>query len=234
MKKTGKIWIVIVIVMLVLIIALGSGAFFIYSAATDLTDADKINTEKSYAILEPLLKSVVLGEEQAISNDEINGVLAAVMNTYTESLEKSDTKDTLVAKGASVYLSDNESAKIYADLYYNDIRFIFTAEAFIKLDAESQTIIFNIKNTKIGSLPIPTTFIMSKLDESLRNISDQLDVDGDNIIIPSEYTINILEKDITLKINQLEISNNSAKVQTTSAMEAIEGVFDDFLKGIIG
>ena len=64
MKKAGKIWVVVLVILLVLTAALGAGAYFIYTSATDLSESNKVNKTESDSILEPLVKSIVLGEEQ--------------------------------------------------------------------------------------------------------------------------------------------------------------------------
>ncbi|MGO5081474.1 hypothetical protein ACTQ3U_02985 [Oscillospiraceae bacterium LCP25S3_F9] len=231
MKKTGKIWVVVLVILLVLTAALGAGAYFIYTSATDLTELNKINKTESDSILEPLVKSIVLGEEQTITDSDINGALSMVINSYNEKLTDSQKKDAFIVKGASIYLTGNNTAKIYAEINYNDIKFVFSANSKIVFNENSEFISFEVSDTKLGSLPIPTEFIMSKLADGIDSINKDFQVKGNKIIIPSEYTFEIMERELTLKITDLNVSDGSATVKTTSAMEFLEGLISDIFSG---
>ena len=72
---------------------------------------------------------------------------------------------------------------------------------------------------------------MSKLTDVIDSINNDFQVNGNKIIIPSEYTFEILEKELTLKITDLNVSDGSATVKTTSAMEFLEGLISDIFSG---
>lgn len=232
MKKAGKIWVVVLVILLVLTAVLGAGAYFIYTSATDLSELNKVNKTESDSILEPLVKSIVLGEEQTITDSDINGALAMVINSYNENLTDSQRKDAFIVKGASIYLTGNNTAKIYAELNYNDIKLLFSANSKIVFNENSEFISFEVSDTKLGSLPIPTEFIMSKLADGIDSINKDFRVNGNRIIIPSEYTFEIMERELTLKITDLNVSDGTATVKTTSAMKFLEGLISDIFKDL--
>lgn len=233
MNKRGNVLAVVIAIILVILLAFGIGIYIIYKSATDLSQADKLNTTESTTIYEPLVKSIILGEEQTITDDDINGIIAKLLNEYTAKLTETDTKNSLVVKKVAVYTQDNDAVKLYADLRYNQFRFIFSADANITLNNENKLISMDISNTKIGTLSIPTDFIMNNISDSLKKINPDIQLDGNTIIVPSEYTFEFMKKEITLYISKLTLSEGFATVQTNSAMDLIGQFIDEFISGII-
>lgn len=233
MNKRGNVLAVVIAIILVILIAFGIGIYIIYKSATDLSQADKLNTTESTTIYEPMVKSIILGEEQTITDDDINGIIAKLLNEYTAKLTETDTKNSLVVKKVAVYTQDNNAVKLYADLYYNQFRFIFSADANITLNNENKLISMDISNTKIGTLSIPTDFIMNNISDSLNKINPNIQLNGNTITVPSEYTFEFMEKEITLYISQLTISKGFATVKTNSAMDIIGQFIDEFISGFI-
>lgn len=233
MNKRGNVLAVVIAIILVILLAFGIGIYIIYKSATDLSQEDKLNTIESTTIYEPLVKSIILGEEQTITDDDINGIIAKLLNEYTVKLTEADTKNSLVVKKVAVYMQDNNTVKLYADLYYNQLKFIFSADANITLNTENKLISMDISNTKIGTLSIPTDFIMNNISDSLKKISPDIQLDGNTIMVPSEYTFEFMEKEITLYISKLTLSEGFATVQTNSAMDLIEQFIDEFISGLI-
>ncbi|MEE0859670.1 MAG: hypothetical protein U0M12_09450 [Acutalibacteraceae bacterium] len=231
MKKSGKALVIIIVVLLILFVALGAVIYWLYTSVTDVSEADKLNTTASTTIYKPLVKSIVLGEEQQITDDDINGIIATIMNEYTAKQEVAD-ENAITVQGASVYLQGENSAKLYVDLNWRDTRIIFSADATVQLNAEDKTITMTLSNTKLGTLSIPTDWIMKTIEPSLTIISSKVSVNGNSVIVPSEYTFEFMEKKLTLYITRLEISQGSASVQTNSAMNVIEQFIDEFIKGM--
>ena len=86
MKKPLKIFLIILLVIVLILAALGVGAYIVFLNLTDTSNKDKLNTKEAKTIYEPLVKSVILGEKQTVTDDDINGILAVLINTYTDSL----------------------------------------------------------------------------------------------------------------------------------------------------
>ncbi|MEE0931419.1 MAG: hypothetical protein UIM53_10490 [Acutalibacteraceae bacterium] len=233
MNKRGNVLAIVIAIILVILLAFGIGIYIIYKSATDLSQADKLNTTESTTIYEPLVKSIILGEEQTITDNDVNGIIAKLLNEYTAKLTETDTKNSLVVKRVAVYMQNNSTAKLYADLHYNQFRFIFTADANITLDNDNKLISIDVSNTKIGTLSIPTDFIMSNVSDSLKQISPDIQVSNNTIIVPSEYTFEFMKKEITLYISKLTLSEGLATVQTNSAMDVIGQFIDEFISSLI-
>lgn len=235
MKKPLKIFLIILLVILLILAALGVGAYIVYLNLTDTSNADKLNTKESKTIYEPLVKSVILGEKQTVTDDDINGILAVVINTYVDSLGEEDFKNQFTVKGVATYMKDNNSADIYADIYYNnDVRFIFYADTDISLDKSDKNILLELKSAKIGNMKIPVNMVTDNLKSALSDISSDITTDDKTIYIPSEYTFEFSGKEVNVYIEELEVSEAKAQVKTNSAMNLINQFIDGFIKDIFG
>ncbi|MEE1075642.1 MAG: hypothetical protein UHY68_00065 [Acutalibacteraceae bacterium] len=227
MKKSGKVWVAVVIALFIIIgFILGAGVY-IYKLATDMSEASKVETTASTTIYEPLVKSIILGEGQTITDDDINGIIKKIMDEAP--VANTNTKNTVLVNGVALYLQGEQTAKIYADIKFNDIRMIFSADATLALNSEKKIIDIKINNTKLGNLEIPAEWIMAKISPSIENISDSIDVNSTSVIVPSEYSFIFNEKEVELHIEKLDISQGMATVQTNSAMDLITEFIDDMV-----
>ena len=104
MKKPLKVILIILLILFMILAALGIGAYIVFRNLTDTSNADKLNTVESKTIYEPLVKSVILGEKQTITDDDVNGILAFVINTYVGSLSEEDFKNQFTIKGIAAYI----------------------------------------------------------------------------------------------------------------------------------
>lgn len=235
MKKPLKIFLIILLVILLILAALGVGAYIVYLNLTDTSNADKLNTKEAKTIYEPLVKSVILGEKQTVTDDDINGILAVVINTYVDSLSEEDFKNQFTVKGVAAYMKDNNSADIYADIYYdNDIRFIFYADTDVRLDKASKNISLELKGAKVGNMKIPVNTATENLKSALSDISPDITADETSVYIPSEYTFEFSGKQVDVYVEELEVSEGKAQVKTNSAMNLINQFIDGFIKDIFG
>ncbi len=232
MKKSGKARVVVIVVLvsIVAILALiGVYLCYLYNMATDRSEEAKLNTVASTDIYEPLVKSIILGEKQTITDDNINGIIKKIMdeNFVTDT----NVKDTILINGIAVYLQEDQTVKIYADISYNDIDMIFSAEAEITLDTDKKIIGIQVKDTKLGKLEISEEFIMSLIEPSLEGLSSSINVEETYVTIPSEYKFTFMEKDVELYIESFEITQGCANIQTNSAMDVIKQFIDGFISG---
>ena len=117
MRKSGKASkaVIIVLAILVAILALaGAGLYYLYDMATDRTEEARLDTIASTDIYEPLVKSIILGEKQTITDDNINGIIKKIMDENIKTNVKAE--NTVAINGIAVYLQSNQTAKIYADI----------------------------------------------------------------------------------------------------------------------
>lgn len=229
MKKSGKVWVAVVVALFIIIALLLGAVFYIYKLATDTSEASKLETTASTTIYEPLVKSIILGEGQTITDDDINGIIKKIMDEAPKT--NTDTENTVLVNGVAVYLLGEQTAKIYADISFNDIKMIFSADSTIALNSEEKDIDIKISNTKIGALEIPAEWIMAKIEPSIESIGDSIEVNSTSVIVPSEYSFIFKEKEVKLHIEKLDISQGMATVQTNSAMDLITQFIDEIISG---
>lgn len=232
MEKYGKSRVAVIIVLVVLLVILsvaGAFIFYLYNMATDRSEEYKLSTIASTDIYEPLVKSIILGEEQTITDDNINGIIRKIMDENP--LTNIKSKDSVSIHGIAVYLQDNQTAEIYADISYKNIDMIFSAEAEITLDTTEKIIGIEVKNTRLGKLEIPEKYIMSLIEPSLEKLSKSIAVEETYITVPSEYKITFSKKEIELYIESFNISQGSATIQTNSAMNSIKQFIDEMISG---
>lgn len=240
MKKSNKICAVVIIVVLVILLSAFIACVFLYKAVTDTSEAYKINTTPSTTIYKPMVKSVILGEPEEITDNDVNGIIAKIINSATDDNENVDNQvadnsnntPTVLVKGASIYMQGDNIAKLYVDLDYKGNKIIFSANTHLQLDAQAKTITINLSDTKLGRLAVPTEFITGQISLSLEEISDEIQVNKNSIILPSEYNFEFLGKSVTLYIADLQVAQGSATIQTNSAMDIISQFIDEVIDGL--
>lgn len=240
MKKSNKICAVVIIVVLVILLSAFIACVFLYNAVTDTSEAYKINTTPSTTIYKPMVKSVILGEPEEITDNDVNGIIAKIINSATDDNENVDNQvadnsnntPTVLVKGASIYMQGDNIAKLYVDLDYKGNKIIFSANTHLQLDAQAKTITINLSDTKLGRLAVPTEFITGQISLSLEEISDEIQVNKNSIILPSEYNFEFLGKSVTLYIADLQVAQGSATIQTNSAMDIISQFIDEVIDGL--
>lgn len=240
MKKSNKICAVVIIVVLVILLSAFIACVFLYNAVTDTSEAYKINTTPSTTIYKPMVKSVILGEPEEITDNDVNGIIAKIINSATDDNENVDNQvadnsnntPAVLVKGASIYMQGDNIAKLYVDLDYKGNKIIFSANTHLQLDAQAKTITINLSDTKLGRLAVPTEFITGQISLSLEEISDEIQVNKNSIILPSEYNFEFLGKPVTLYIADLQVAQGSATIQTNSAMDIISQFIDEVIDGL--
>lgn len=234
MKKSGKVWVVVVIVLAVIMaLLIGALAYlcYLYNLATDTSEASKLETIASTTIYEPLVRSIVLGEEQTITDDDINGIIKKIMDESI--VTDTNAENAVLVNGIAIYLQGEQSARIYADIGFKNIRMIFSADAEITLNNEDKTLTVDISKTKLGKLEIPSEWIMNKIGASVESISESIDVNSTAVTVPAEYSFTFMEKEVELNIEKLDISQGTANVQTNSTMNLITQFIDEFVSSWI-
>lgn len=227
--------VLVTILVIILVIAVASGVVFyvLYQKATDLSEADKLVTTESKTIYEPLLKSVLLKEPQEITDDDINGLLVSIMNKHKENQK---TKSDFSIDGIAVYMQNDNQVKIYANIYYKETRFIFSALADVRLDTAKEKVYFDITQTKVGTLEISKETVIKYLTEYIDNQKNLfLSTEDNSITIPSKYdiTVPITKQEVSIFVESLNISQGKADIQTNSLMNIVSNFLSDYLLSLI-
>ena len=221
-----------VFVIIFLFVAIAGVVFYIlYQKATDLSEADKLNTTESKTIYEPLLKSVVLHEAQTVTDDDVNGLLKTIINNRKE--KQSETAVVSV-NGIAVYMQNDNQAKIYMDIVYKDVRMIFSALTDVRLDTQAEKIYFDIQEARLGSLSVSKDTVMEQLKKYTGSQKNSfIEVENHSITVPSKYSIPLANQNISMYIEELSLSEGKAEVKTNSAMNIIGNFLSDYLLSMI-
>lgn len=231
-KKAGKIIkkILISFLVVILIIAalLGAYLFYLYTLATDTSEAYKLDTTASTDIYEPLVTSVVTGYRQTITDEQINGIIKKIIDEHINIEENAD--NDVVVKNVAIYLKKNNRAKLYADLSFHNIRLIYSADIVIGRNELDKTFFLTIGNSKIGKLQISDRVMLKAVSESFEGVSDIIDINWSFIEIPTEYTFEFMDKEVQVEIKDFSITEDGkAMIETSGAMNIISQIIDEMI-----
>ncbi len=227
MHKSGKVLRNIIIILFLLLAVVGGIGVYLYTMATDATESPKLYTTESTSIYEPLVRSILLGEEETITDADVNGIIRKITNERFDMYSDVDTKKSASVKGIAVYMQGKDKVRVYAQITFKNIDMIFSADAKVKLNAESKEISIDISNTKVGKLNIPEEWIMKKIKPSLEGIGKSVYVESTTVTVPAEYKFEFMEEEVVLHIEKLGILNGEAVIQTNSAMDLVTKFVDD-------
>lgn len=230
-NKKRKAPVIAAVVILIILILVGIALFIIWSMALNTDNNDKFDSSPSTEIFEPMIKSIVLGSEQEVTQDSINGIIAYLIKNQSENAEQNSLEADFKITDIAVYLHENESSELYVKFDYNGTSLILSAKADIELVTDNKTVVLTLSDTKLGALPIPTEWVLDKMKESdaLSAVSDSVKIEDRKIIAPASYTLDIANFELSLDLTELTPKDGYALLATTSAMDQIKGFLEDFL-----
>lgn len=211
-------------IILVLIIILGITAFVLYRMATNTENESKFNTTASTDILKPMINSVITGAEQEITDEQLNGFIAHTISSQEINAEK---ESNIKIKNIAVYLHEGTSNDIYIEMFYHETKIILSAKADIALHTDKENISFTLQETKLGTLPISTAWVMKQLKSSdaFLHVSSLIQIEDNTILVPTSYSTSYLGVNLSIDIIKLLPKEGTASIQTTSTASRIK----DFL-----
>ena len=227
MGRSGKALRVIVIVLFLVIAIFGGVGVYLYTMVTDASESPKLYTTASTSIYQPMVRSILLGEEETITDADVNGIIKKITDEKLDVYGNNDTKKTASVKGIAVYMQGKNTVKVYAKIKFKGIDMIFSANATVKLNAENKEITIDVSNTKIGKLKISEEWIMKKVAPSIESIGEKVNVESTTVTVPSEYKFEFMEEEVVLHIEKLGILNGKAMIQTNSSMDLVTKFVED-------
>lgn len=238
-KKKMKFWkktlITVIIIILVLAVLLGITVVVMWSMATNTDNKSKITQEASLDIAEPMLQSVIFGKEQQITDKQINGAISYVIELAEEVNEdKQDDDKSMEIKGANIYLHQNDN-EIYILLDYRGTELVVKADVDISLNSDKKEISLTLDDCYVGTLPIDPKLLLSVLEEreAFSSVYDKIIIKENTVVLPSSYTFNIMDYEFPIEITKLHTGENSAEIQTTSALETLTGIFGKYILSLL-
>ncbi|GHU81344.1 hypothetical protein AGMMS50284_0820 [Clostridia bacterium] len=223
--KHKRIIITIVAILLTVIIAAGVAFFVIYTKATNRVNEDKLQVTASTDIIQPLAKSILLGEKAEITDAQINGILATFIQNNAQKLA---TKKGLQLKSAALYLHKNDICDIYMDVKYMGIDMIVNAKAVITLDKDDKNIILVLTEAKIGTLNIPVDWMTNRLNnsESFKKLDGTINIKTNILTVPASYSTNVYNMDIEFELTNLQTDEGIVEIETSSANDLLSGILN--------
>lgn len=229
MSKSGKgLWSVVVVLFLIMAVFGGIGVY-IYTMVTDASESPKLYTTASTSIYEPMVRSILLGEEETITDADVNGILRKITDEKLSAYGTPNTKKVASVNGIAVYMQGREKIKIYAKINFKGVDMIFSADARIILDADKKQFNIDVSNTKLGKLSIPAEWIMEKVEPSIESIGEAVEVESTKVTVPAEYKFEFMEEEVELHIERFGILNGKAVIETNSAMDLVTKFVDQLV-----
>ena len=116
----------------------------------------------------------------------------------------------------SVGESKEQNVKIYVPVSYNNIHLGITSYAKINLLDDN----FQIKlyNTKIGRLPVSTKIMLAS---AKKYFPTEVSIVKDTILIPASFRYNVNKVNVSLKVSEVSILNDSILIKTTGSLNGL-------------
>ena len=195
-------------------------------------NTDKYNAAPSPQVLETVAKNAIFENETIITESEINGLFAYLIQRANNKFNISSDYKLLAA-----YLELNQASpcKIYiqASLKGRDVG--FSADVNINLTEDHQ-LVFSLSNAKVGKLSIPQTLVTSILKKtSLENASKYISIDDLSVTLPAhyEYDIENLGTLVNVEVSSITVLDGEVHITTNpivnDMLDNITGFFRDGL-----
>lgn len=233
-KKAGKIIKKIILSLTVVIFTIiavaGVYGFYLYTLATDTSEAYKLDTKASTDIYAPLARSVVTHYRQEITPDQINGIIKTIMEEYFN--PEDNAENDVVIKNVAIYTRKNNRGTVYADISFRDIRMIYSADISFYVYEYEPSILIDFSNSKIGKLEISDRVIMKAFSETFQN-KYGIKCRHCSLQIPNSYTFEFMNQEVTLEIEKLMTNDEgNVMVQTTGIIDVIDQIIDGTIDDI--
>lgn len=177
------------------------------------------NIEPSDAVLSEIIVDTVTGNETVLTQDELNGLIEYKL----QNSEYKSSNGDLIIKG--VYFNFNDpsgKAKIYIPFTYCNISLAYSDDIDVNFEQEKERFAFSVANSKIGSLKIPDTLVMKKLNNHANG--SVINSDGNKIYMDSTITPSKDNDKIKIEIEDIRLSNGKLIIKTKGMLKSIEEV----------
>ena len=224
--------ILLIVLIIILLIILGGLICFILIMQDDNTD--KYNTQPSDAIVTELAKGAFLYNEATLSEDDINGMIASLIDSADRA---GYFKKNLKINAAYLELNESEPCRLYSQINYRGFDIGCMADVDIYLFDD--TIYMDFSNVYAGKLKLPksvVTYFLKKVKLSNSYIS--VTPNDMSLEMPSSYSLDVenIGVSVNVEILQLDINDGEIYVRTNDILNDVlenNDLFEVFKK-IIG
>lgn len=217
------------IIILVFLLILASAAFTVYFLATQTPNSDKFTAEPDNGIIEKLVTSAIYDENAEITSEDVNSLISWLLNQNS-----SVYTSTTTLKNAALFFHSDAPNEIYAQAEIGGRIYEVSGEFIIDRNIQNKEIKLNIISAKLGSLPLPPSFVTDYIfnKTSVAQNAVFLRQDGTDIYIDSEYSADVLGQNVSIEITDIEAQEDGLTLKTTSASDIISNYLDSWINSL--
>lgn len=172
-KKTLSLLLTIFLsLLLVFILVVGAVLFLVRK---NVLPEEYNEVRASMDIVPAGLKAIGLGEEASVDCSELNNTLACFIQDEAE-------KQGMPLKGLYVETMENDDVQCYAVFRAANRDWVFSGRGSLTYDSGTDEICYEVKETKLGGLPLPVSWVLPKLSGMMEE-QENVRIEGDSIRI---------------------------------------------------
>ena len=177
------------------------------------------NTDKYYSTpdissVKSIALNAVLGNETDITEEQINSVIAYLIE---QANEKGLFNKNYKLIAAYIDINTGKTSRCYFQIEHKDKKLGFSADIEISVNEATNQIQLIFGNAKVGKLPIPKSFIVHELKKTeIEIISHYLSIDELAISIPTHVEFKLSELDLSVNVDiiNLEVYEDQVHIET--------------------
>lgn len=222
-----------VIVICVILLLLISSFVTMYILAVQTPNSDKFGATPSNEAIKTLLYSALRDEDAEIPNSDLNSLVAYLLDSDEKARSESGQAASEI-KDVAIYVHQNKPSEVFAMVNLGGHTYELSGEFEIDSDIQNNEIKLTFTSCKLGSLPLPPRVILDYVFNNTDLANNTVDIrqDGCDIYIPSEYSFEILEQNITIGITKIQPEDDGLNIKTTSAAEILWNTVEGWLNSL--
>lgn len=203
----------VTICLTVLAVLLAAAAVLSWMVLNDPNAGKGLDTvTPSDAVVKQLLQSAVTEKECSFSAEQINGLLASLLQRYN----KTESASGLEIRAIAVADAQGDSANLYLPVRYKGKNIGFTLNVTPSLSPDGTKLTFRVHSARAGRLPVPAGLLLKYGQEKLPS---DFTVDGNVISCQTpSLTLSVLNLSGTLKISSLRMENGRLDIGTKTSV----------------
>ncbi len=220
LKKRSRVLLGVLAVFLVLLLTAGLIVGRIASLALTDTMQEKYTiVEHEDTFLQTLLKGALFGKEFEVDEAELN--------TYLNAKYCSEKRpDKRGVDKLRVYFHEGAPAEVYAHVYTQHFEFAVKTDLSLDIDSDTSTVYARLSHAQIGEWKISDD-LLHRLLQKIYDSSTNVEVQGTTVILKAEYTYELKNTHLTLRLTQLDPGDGRVTCRTNSlTSEALRAVTD--------
>lgn len=202
----------LLVLILTVVAVAGVYLWYLYTLATDMSEAYRLEITASENVAETFMKSIENHEMLYITDEQLSLLCKKVIEERINTEENAD--NDVVIKDIAVSTRKNNRGTIYAKISFHDIEMIYSVDMLYKAYRSGQMISISVGKSKVGKLGISDSVMFKAISESFKGQED-IKVYECGIQIPNTYTFEYEGNKIQLEIRDI-ITHEVGKLEFIS------------------